>query len=210
MKAMNKQTQHYLKTLRSSAYAGEILTDEATRIIHATDNSIYQIKPDAVLAPRSAKDIREIISSAQNHPDIKFTARGGGTGTNGQSLNHGIIIDTAKHLSDIIEINTKEGWVKIQPGVVLDQLNHALSEHGLVFPPHVSPSKSATLGGMVATDACGKGSRCYGKTSDYILNMNGVLANADTFQTGTYDNSELKNLITDNQKNNEEKIISIL
>ena len=80
-------------------------------------------------------------------------------GTNGQSLSDGVIVDCSRHMNCVLELNLEEGWVLVQPGVVLDQLNDVLRPFGIFFGPSVSPSSRATLGGMIKSDACGEGSR---------------------------------------------------
>ncbi len=182
---ISQQVRTYVEALQRTDFQGDIHTDYATRITHATDNSIYQFMPQAILAPRSEKDI-EILTTLLAQPEFRqvaLTARGGGTGTNGQSLNHTILIDFSRYLTRIISFNKEKMEVSVQPGVVPDALNDFLRPHGMFFPPHLSPSNRATVGGMVATDACGKGSRVYGKTSDYIVNLEIALANGKSFQT---------------------------
>lgn len=183
----------FLHDLPHAGFRGEASADYATRILNATDNSIYQILPQAVLYPNTPDDLNVIMKLAQKeeYGSLKFMPRGGGTGTNGQSLNDCVVIDTSRHLNRILEINAKEGWVRVEPGVVPDMLNMALKPHGLFFPVEISPSKSATIGGMVSTDACGKGSRVYGKTADYILSMQCLLADGREIDTGWYDDPAL-------------------
>ena len=101
---------------------------------------------------------------ATNDFVIKIAARGGGTGTNGQSLTEGLVVDVSRHMNRTIEINVEEKWVRVQAGVVKDQLNAALAEHGLFFPPELLTSNRATIGGVINTDAGGQGSCLYGKT----------------------------------------------
>lgn len=163
----------FFQALRAANFTGEMDECVATRFINATDNSVYQILPQAVLFPKNSQDIRIIfqLSSQQLFRELNFTARGGGTGTNGQSLNEGIIIDCSKYLNKILELNLEENWVRVQPGVVLEQLNRYLKKHQIFFAPHLSPANRATLGGMASTDACGKGSRVYGKTSQHVLEV---------------------------------------
>lgn len=172
----------FLQELTQADFSGEIRTDYGSRLIASTDNSIYQILPQAVVFPRSGEDISALFKLAgqARFQAIKFSPRGGGTGTNGQSLTSGIIIDCSKYMNHILELNLAEGWVRVQPGVVLDQLNHYLSEFDVFFAPTLSPSNRATLGGMVNTDACGKGSRIYGRTSNHILELSSI------FQDGTF------------------------
>ncbi len=161
--------------LDSEGFQGEIADDIGTRTVHATDNSVYELPPIAVVFPRTPDDLNRVARAA-TECKIAITARGGGTGTNGQSLTDAIVVDCSRYLTDIEEINAKDGYAIVQPGVILDQLNHAARAFGLFFAPTVSTASRATLGGMAATDASGKGSRIYGRTSDHVLAMDTVLA----------------------------------
>lgn len=167
----------FLYQLEKTPFSGDIRGDFATRLVTATDNSIYQILPKGVVYPKTPADLVSLFKLARQnrYKNITFSPRGGGTGTNGQSLSPGIIIDCSKHMNRILEINIEEGWVRVQPGVVLDQLNAILQPHGVFFAPSLAPSNRATIGGMINTDACGKGSRIYGRTSQHILALNWVL-----------------------------------
>ncbi|MGK5091567.1 FAD-binding and (Fe-S)-binding domain-containing protein [Deltaproteobacteria bacterium TL4] len=187
---------NFIKHLKHRPFSGEIKVDYGTRLLAATDNSIYQILPEVVLYPKNRDDIMELLCLAnmEAYQKITFSPRGGGTGTNGQSLSTGIIVDCSKYMNRILEINVKEGWVRVEPGVVLDQLNDELKRHGVFFAPNLSPSNRATLGGMINTDACGQGSRVYGKTSNHILQLSCVLANGDFWESKPLEKSELKAL----------------
>lgn len=167
----------FLNQLQKTGFSGEVKGDFATRLVTATDNSIYQILPKGVVFPKTHDDLVILFKLASQTPyqNINFSPRGGGTGTNGQSLSTGIIIDCSKFMNNILELNLDEGWVRVQPGVVLDQLNIYLKPHGVFFAPSVAPSNRATIGGMINTDACGKGSRIYGRTSQHILELSWVL-----------------------------------
>ncbi len=169
--------REFLEELRSRGFTGEIRTDYATRLVTATDNSVYQIVPLAVVFPEGEGDIALTLRLAhtERYRSIKLSPRGGGTGTNGQSLCDGIILDVSRHFRGILETNLEEGWARVQPGVVLDQLNAQLKPHGVFFAPNLSPSNRATIGGMINTDASGKGSRIYGKTSHHVLELRVVL-----------------------------------
>ncbi|MER9076734.1 FAD-binding oxidoreductase [Mesorhizobium sp. M0904] len=179
----------FLEALARSGYRGDIARDISTRTVFATDNSIYQLVPLAVLYPREGDDLDRIVNFAASGDfgRIPLTARGGGTGTNGQSLTSGVVIDTSRHMNRIVALDVEAGTVTVEPGVVLNQLNTFLRPLGLFFPPTVSTASRATLGGMAATDASGKGSRIYGKTSDYIEEMDVVLANGETLSVKTLD-----------------------
>ena len=122
-------------------------------------------------------------ASEDQFSEIKFSARGGGTGTNGQSLTPGIIVDLSKYMNKVLEINVEERWVKVETGVIKDQLNDYLRPHGFFFAPDLSTSSRATIGGMINTDASGQGSLVYGKTSNHVLALESVLANGDLLNT---------------------------
>jgi len=181
-----KFVQNFLEVLSKSEFSGDIHHDNGARLVTATDNSIYQVLPQAVVFPKNSRDIQTVLKIADQQrfsKRIKITARGGGTGTNGQSLTEGIVLDCSRYMNRIIESNFKEGWVCVEPGVVLDQLNEHLAPNKVFFAPDLSPSNRATLGGMVNTDACGKGSRIYGRTSDHILELTCVLSNGEVLES---------------------------
>lgn len=186
----------FLAEVRDSGFVGEMRTDYATRLVTATDNSVYQIVPLAVLYPQREADISRALEVAarERFRSIKLSPRGGGTGTNGQSLCDGVILDLSKHFQNILELNLEEGWVRVEPGVVLDQLNAFLAPHGVFFAPNLSPSNRATIGGMINTDASGKGSRVYGKTSDHVLGLRSVLMTGETLVTAPVDAVTLSEL----------------
>ncbi len=186
-------TRAFLDELASRGFSGEIRTDYATRLVAATDNSVYQILPAAVVFPRSEPDVSLALRLAheERYAEVTLSPRGGGTGTNGQSLSEGVVLDLSRHLDAILETNLAEGWVRVQPGVVLDQLNAHLRPHGVFFAPNLSPSSRATIGGMVATDASGKGSRVYGKTSQHVLSLRAVLVDGSVLDARPLDAREL-------------------
>ncbi|WP_035830558.1 FAD-binding and (Fe-S)-binding domain-containing protein [Kaistia adipata] len=170
-------TAAFAEALRAAGFAGDITTDHASRAAMATDNSVYQLEPDLIVAPKAAADV-EILMRVAAEPafaELPVTARGGGTGTNGQSLNRGVIVNFQRFMTRILEVNAAEGWVDVEPGIVLDELNAAITDTGLFFAPDTSTSNRCTIGGMVSTDASGKGSRIYGKTSDNVFGLDLVL-----------------------------------
>ena len=176
---------NYLKALEQQGFTGDTATRYADRLTMATDNSIYQLLPDAVVFPRSTADVALLsrIATEERFQSLIFTPRGGGTGTNGQALNQGIIIDMSRYMNRIIEINPEEGWVRVEAGVIKDQLNQYLKPYGYFFAPELSTSNRATLGGMINTDASGQGSLVYGKTSDHVLGVRAVLMGGDILDT---------------------------
>jgi len=190
--------QEYAKVLATKHFSGDVNFQYSARLAHATDNSIYQQLPQLVLHPRSKQDIQLIteLGAEQRFNDIKFSARGGGTGTNGQSLTPGIVVDLSKYMNRILEINVEENWVRVEAGVIKDQLNDYLKPHGFFFSPDLSTSNRATVGGMINTDASGQGSLVYGKTSDHVLGLESVLANGEMLITAPMSMAEAEILAT--------------
>ena len=176
---------NFVSSLKAKSFTGDINASYSARLAVATDNSVYQQLPQLVIHPRSKQDIVLLAKTASedNFNDIKFSARGGGTGTNGQSLTPGIVVDLSKYMNHVLEINVEEKWVKVEAGVVKDQLNDFLRPHGFFFAPDLSTSNRATIGGMINTDASGQGSLVYGKTSNHVLALESVLANGDKLNT---------------------------
>ncbi|PVZ15922.1 MULTISPECIES: FAD-binding and (Fe-S)-binding domain-containing protein [unclassified Pseudomonas] len=184
----------FLAALQSAGFKGEISADYASRTVLATDNSIYQRLPQAAVFPRDADDVTLIarLMGEAAFSTVKLTPRGGGTGTNGQSLTDGIVVDLSRHMNQILEIDVEGRWVRVQAGVVKDQLNAALKPYGLFFAPELSTSNRATVGGMINTDASGQGSCTYGKTRDHVLALDSVLLGGQRLQSQPIDEAELE------------------
>lgn len=173
----------FLGALRATGYSGDINISYGSRLAVATDNSIYQQLPQAVLLPKSVDDLSLIGQTAAQYPTVRFSARGGGTGTNGQSLTPGLIVDLSRYMNQVLEVNVAEQWVRVQAGVVKDQLNDVLRPLGYFFAPDLSTSNRATIGGMISTDASGQGSLVYGKTSDHVLALTSILVDGTILNT---------------------------
>lgn len=184
----------FLDDLAAAGFAGEISSRHADRTVLATDNSIYQRLPQAVVFPRDADDVQRLaeVAGRANHQKIAVTPRGGGTGTNGQSLTDGVVVDMSRHMNRILSIDPVSRRVRVQSGVVKDQLNAALREHGLFFAPELSTSNRATIGGMINTDASGQGSCTYGKTRDHVIALECVLLGGARFESRALDDSALQ------------------
>ncbi|OCH02999.1 FAD-binding and (Fe-S)-binding domain-containing protein [Aliivibrio fischeri] len=182
----------YLEQLSRTDFSGDIETTYSSRLAVATDNSVYQQLPQAVLLPKTTKDVECLttLASKEEYRSIQFSPRGGGTGTNGQSLTQGIVVDLSRHMNQVLEINIEEGWARVQTGLIKDQLNDALRPHGFFFSPDLSTSNRATIGGMINTDASGQGSLKYGKTSDHILAVTAILANGECLNTELDDDKQ--------------------
>lgn len=179
----------YLKTITKQGFTGDTDASYASRLTAATDNSIYQQIPQGIIFPKIEKDIQIALQTASHDPylSLTFGPRGGGTGTNGQSLTPGIVIDLSRYMREILEINAEEGWVRVQTGVIKDQLNDFLRPYGFFFAPDLSTSNRATIGGMVNTDASGQGSLVYGKTSDHVLGLTTYLVDGTKMSTTPID-----------------------
>ncbi|MEN9947084.1 MAG: hypothetical protein RLZZ293_1470 [Pseudomonadota bacterium] len=194
--------QQFKQQLTQVGFKGDFHFDQATCLLNATDNSIYEVMPLAVAQPKNHQDVVTLLQLSQNtdYANFHFCARGGGTGTNGQSLTQGIVIDFSRYMNKIIEFDPQQRTISVEPGVILSDLNRKLQAHGLFFAPNVSTADRATIGGMIATDAAGKGSLIYGKTSDHLIGLQLVLA----------DGSEINNLDTITSNKFEQPLINLL
>ena len=179
--------------LRLHGFEGEVEDAYGHRTVLATDNSIYQALPQLTVFPRGTQDVSRIarLLADARFSTIKAYPRGGGTGTNGQSLGDGMVVDLSRHMNRILEINAEEGWARVQAGVVKDQLEAAVQPHGLFFAPELSTSNRATIGGMVSTDASGQGSCRYGKTRDHVLQLSTVLRDGSVWTSQPLQAQEL-------------------
>jgi FAD/FMN-containing dehydrogenase/Fe-S oxidoreductase len=187
-------TSDYLVELRLRGFEGDIAQSHADRTVFATDNSIYQVAPQAILFPRHEVDVVRIakLAGEPRFTSLQFTPRGGGTGTNGQSLTGSVSVDLSRHMNAILEVNVQEGWARVQAGVVKDQLNAAVAASGLFFAPELSPSNRATIGGMIATDASGQGSVLYGKTRDHVMELRAVFIDGTEWHSRPLSPAELE------------------
>ncbi|RTE65800.1 FAD-binding oxidoreductase [Amphritea opalescens] len=186
----------FIEVIKINGFKGEINPDYASRVVLSTDNSIYQVLPQGVVFPRSVDDLVVLarLADTPRFKEIVLSARGGGTGTNGQSLTDGLIVDVSRHMNQILEINAEERWVRVQGGVVKDQLNAALKPYGLFFAPELSTSNRATVGGMINTDASGQGSCMYGKTRDHVLELSSVFLDGTLWHSAPLDDAALEQI----------------
>lgn len=191
---VNELYVRYFNELKDSGFQGDIETSYTSRLAVATDNSVYQWLPQGVVFPKCIQDVVNLVKIAGRgeFKNIKFTPRGGGTGTNGQSLNGGVVVDLSRHMNVILDYDQKEHSVRVQPGVVKDQLNAYLKPSGYFFAPELSTSNRATLGGMISTDASGQGSLVYGKTSQHVTSVTVVLYDGSIVEFSRVGGSELK------------------
>lgn len=183
----------FIAALHAMRWNGGIRTERAARIVLSTDNSIYQRLPQAVLEPHDMTAMAVAMTQAAQH-GVAITARGGGTGTNGQSLTNSVAMDCSRHMNRIVDVDAEAGIAVVEPGVVLDQLNAALRPFGWMFGPSVSTATRATLGGMVSTDASGKGSRRFGRTSDHVVSANVIWPNGTHEKLRDLDRDEVEKI----------------
>ncbi|HLA57329.1 MAG TPA: FAD-binding oxidoreductase, partial [Puia sp.] len=159
----------------SSLLEGELFTDETTRILYATDASAYREMPLAVAIPKSVEDLRKLILYAREN-QTSLIPRTAGTSLAGQVVGKGIVVDVSKNFTNILEFNKEEAWVRVQPGVIRDELNLFLKPHGLLFGPETSTANRAMIGGMVGNNSCGSNSVVYGSTRDHLMEIKALLS----------------------------------
>ena len=157
------------------AIEGEVRFDSLARALYSTDASVYRIKPLGVVVPRTRQDLVSAVGIAVRR-NCPITLRGGGTSQAGQAIGDGLQIDTSKFYNRLLEVNPGERWARVEPGIVLDELNAALLPHGLRFAPDISTASRATAGGMMANNSAGARSVLYGKTIDHVLEQTVLFA----------------------------------
>ena len=163
--------------------SGDLLDGQFDCGRYATDASIYQMMPDAIVLPKTIQDIQETIQFSQEN-SIPILPRGGGTSQNGQTVNRAIVLDNSRYLNKILEIDEKNLTCIVEPGVVLDELNRQLKPLGLWFPVDVSTSSRATVGGMAGNNSAGGRSIKYGIMRDNVLSINTILSDASKAHFG--------------------------
>ena len=157
---------------------GEVRFDPYSKALYSTDASLYQIEPIGVVVPKHKQDVIKTIQIAAERK-IPILPRGGGTSLAGQSVGEAIVLDMSKFMNELIEVNVDEHWARVQPGIVLDELNHLLKPHGLMYAPDVATSSRANVGGTIGNNSAGSHSLIYGKTIDHVMSLDLVLANGD-------------------------------
>ena len=159
----------------SAALAGELHYDKTMRILYATDASAYREMPLAVAIPQSIDDLKKLIAFARA-AGTSLIPRTAGTSLAGQVVGNGIVVDVSKNFTQIIELNKEEQWVRVQPGVIRDELNIFLKPHGLFFGPETSTANRAMIGGMVGNNSCGSNSVLYRSTREHLLEVKTLLS----------------------------------
>jgi FAD/FMN-containing dehydrogenase/Fe-S oxidoreductase len=184
---MNQDLQRDLE----ASVEGEVRFDTLTRALYSTDASVYRIEPQGVVVVRHRDDVVRTIEIARQH-GVSITARGGGTSQAGQAIGPGVQLDTAKYFNRVLEVNTTERWARIEPGIVLDELNAQLAPHRLRFAPDISTANRATVGGMISNNSSGARSVIYGKTIDHVLDLHVALSDGSIAHLRPLDTEELE------------------
>jgi FAD/FMN-containing dehydrogenase/Fe-S oxidoreductase len=174
--------QHALARL-AHQLDGEFFADQTMRTLYATDASAYREMPLAVAIPKTEADLKRLIQFARQFK-TSLIPRTAGTSLAGQVVGNGIVVDVSRHFNKILEINPQERWVRVQPGVVRDELNLALRPHGLFFGPETSTANRAMIGGMVGNNSCGSNSIVYGSTRDHLLQVRALLSDGTEAEFG--------------------------
>lgn len=186
---------------------GDFFVDEKMRILYATDGSVYKEYPLAVVYPKNESDIQKLIHFS-NQYKVALIPRAAGTSLGGQVVGNGIVVDISKHLNKVIEVNTEESWVRVEPGVIRDELNYYLKNQNLYFAPETSTANRAMVAGMVGNNSCGANSIVYGSTRNHVLELKGFLSNGDAISIKALDDNEIDNKIQ--LKNREGEIYRFL
>ncbi|GAA0530206.1 lactate dehydrogenase [Saccharopolyspora subtropica] len=178
-----------------AAVSGPARFDPGTRALYSTDASNYRQVPLGVVFPRSEDDVAATVAIARHH-GVPITPRGAGTSIAGNACGPGIVLDCARHLNRILDIDPHHRLARVQPGVVLDSLRSAAARHGLTFGPDPSTHSRCTLGGMIGNNACGPHSVAWGKTVDNIHSLDVLLADGTRLLLGPTSPAELTQLCT--------------
>src|SRR5665213_2736286 len=172
----------------SGSLEGELFLDDTMRVLYATDASAYREMPLAVAIPKSVDDLKKLIAFASaNHTSL--SPRTAGTSLAGQVVGNGVVVDVSRNFTKILELNTDEHWVRVQPGVIRDELNLFLKPHGLFFGPETSTANRAMMDGMVGNNSCGSNSIVYRSTREHLLEVKAILSDGSetTFKKLTID-----------------------
>src|ERR1017187_2819831 len=172
----------------SGTLEGELFLDDTMRVLYATDASAYRELPLAVAIPKSVDDLKKLIAFAlANHTSL--IPRTAGTSLAGQVVGNGIIVDVSKNFTKILELNPEEHWIRVQPGVIRDELNLFLQPHGLFFGPETSTANRAMMGGMEGNNSSGSNSIVYRSTREHLLEVRAILSDGSetTFKSLTID-----------------------
>ena len=176
---------------------GDVMTDSLYQVIYATDASAYREMPLAVVYPRNTEDVKACVAFAKEN-GITLIPRAAGTSLAGQVVGNGLVVDVSRYMNRVLEVNESEHWIRVEPGVVLDELNLLVKSSGLFFGPETSTSNRCCLGGMVGNNSCGSHSLVYGSTRDHLLEAKVVLSNGEEVLLRGMDASEVRGKMREN------------
>nr|MDQ3393136.1 FAD-binding oxidoreductase [Bacteroidota bacterium] len=185
---------HLLPHYSGELYFKNTVPDRAMRSVYSTDASVYQEHPLAVVVPKTIEDIVSIVKFA-NETGNTIIPRAAGTSLAGQVVGSGIVVDISRYFTKILEVNQNEKWVRVQPGVIRDDLNAYLKPFGLMFGPETSTSNRAMIGGMIGNNSSGLHSIIWGDTRSNILEIEAILYNGEKVKFAAVDKKALSQLM---------------
>ncbi|MDA0815671.1 MAG: FAD-binding oxidoreductase, partial [Chloroflexi bacterium] len=177
-----------------SGGTADVLIDRPSRLLYATDASIYEMEPIAVVFPRDASDVQHVVRVA-NGRGVPILPRGAGTSLAGQGVNHAIVLDFSRHMGNILSIDAERRVARVQPGVVIDQLSKAARPHRLHYPIDPSTRNRATIGGGIGNNSCGAHSVRYGKTSEQVISVTAILMDGSLVRFERHEGEELRHTL---------------
>ncbi|QKZ11858.1 FAD-binding and (Fe-S)-binding domain-containing protein [Spirosoma sp. KUDC1026] len=180
---------------------GDFYDDFTQRTLYATDASAYREMPMAVAVPKTVEDLKTLINFARTHK-TSLIPRTAGTSLAGQVVGSGIVVDVSKHFTKILEINPEEKWVRVQPGVIRDELNQFLKPYGLYFGPETSTANRAMIGGMVGNNSCGSNSVVYRSTREHTLAVKALLADGSEIEFSAMSGWDLTKQVAEASRRN--------
>ena len=163
---MERQDIHNELVRFQKEFDGDIFIDDAWRLMYATDASAYREIPIGIARPQNADAVKQLIRFANQH-HVPLIPRAAGTSLAGQVVGNGLVVDVSRYMTRILEVNKAEHWVRVEPGVILDELNKYIEPDGLFFGPETSTSSRCMIGGMVGNNSCGAHSIIYGSARDH-------------------------------------------
>ncbi|MFC1463663.1 MAG: FAD-binding and (Fe-S)-binding domain-containing protein [Candidatus Brachytrichaceae bacterium NZ_4S206] len=166
---------HPLAQALARHVAGDVRFDTSTRLIYSTDASNYQMMPLGVVLPKTVDDVVATVTLCAEH-GVPITPRGGGSSLCGSSIGSGVVIDFTKYMDALLDLDANGRAARVQPGIILGQLNKRLAQHGLQFGPDPASAERAAIGGVIGANATGSHSIRYGMTADNVIALKVVLA----------------------------------
>jgi FAD/FMN-containing dehydrogenase/Fe-S oxidoreductase len=174
---MKNAMENYLIRLGEDL-EGELILSDLYKRLYATDASVYRVLPRAVALPRNSADIKKLVAFARHH-QLSLIPRAAGTSLAGQVVGDGIVVDVSRYMNKVLEMNFEEEWVRVEPGVIRNELNFQLESKGYFFSPVTATANRAMIGGMVGNNSCGTNSIVYGSTRDHVLELKVILSDGN-------------------------------